>query len=172
MAIPQDLSADMVSRRIEGDIRRAYRSLSNPEYGFVQQCLDRRPYDGIVSVLNTTFTVEEDTDPNDDVSFGFLVSSKYSRWLLRISMVGPYGVLLRLGPGGEPGPPISGVPESADQLEADICEVIQREGVVLLGQGILEVPIRLKMFTTDPDNVRLYQALFQDTDILPWRYGH
>jgi hypothetical protein len=38
----------------------------------------------------------------------------------------------------------------------------------LLSGEILVVPIEMKLDYTDPENVRVYQALFSDTDTLPW----
>jgi hypothetical protein len=38
----------------------------------------------------------------------------------------------------------------------------------LLSRRELERPVALRLYDVEPENVRIYQALFEESDILPW----
>jgi hypothetical protein len=52
--------------------------------------------------------------------------------------------------------------------EKTILRALDKAGLHLLGRADLEIPVDLNVFNTAPMNVKMYQALFTDTDILPW----
>jgi hypothetical protein len=52
--------------------------------------------------------------------------------------------------------------------ERGLADKLIKAGFHLLGRQELERPVRLKLFTVDPGDVRIYHALFTDTSILPW----
>ena len=45
---------------------------------------------------------------------------------------------------------------------------IVSNSIRLLDRDALLIPVPMRLFNTEPENTRVYQALFTDTDILPW----
>lgn len=155
----------------EGDIRAAiaekYQSLDEPRFDFVTEALDGQPYDAIVRSLSKISNVEQDTDTNDDVSFGYLLSGGRERLFLQLSMVGPYATLRRLPADGtaillDPGR------SALTNYELSVVETLDQAAVTVLGEAALSRSINLKLFNTGANRVKLYHALFSDIDDLPW----
>jgi hypothetical protein len=67
--------------------RQRYGSLEEPDFSFVAAALFARPYEAVAQEMRERFIVEEITDPNDDVSFGFVIGLGSQRWSLQLSMV-------------------------------------------------------------------------------------
>lgn len=106
------------------------------------------------------------TDVNTDHGFVFTLGCMDQVWLqLQLSFVGSYAVLIRVTlDWNEVIDPSGGrIP-----IETCIIDLLAVHGIRLLDKSTLELPIGLKLFDTDPGNVRVYQALFSDVDILPW----
>ncbi|MBC6456418.1 hypothetical protein [Actinomadura sp. HBU206391] len=151
---------DEILRRIE----QTYGSLSDPKFFFVRRALEERPYDALVESIAKNFKVTEDTDENDDLAFNYLVSSDNRTWAMSISMVGPYALLARVGQAWD-----EILTPSTDDLsdhERWLLSRLTDSGLRPLGREELETPVALKL--TGPDDVRVYHALFTDTDGLPW----
>jgi hypothetical protein len=149
-------------------IRSVYGSFENPDFHFASEALRRRPYEQVVSQLERIFKAEEDTDVNDDVSFGYVLRSHGQReWVLRLSMVGPYAVVLRLS-GNGPAEVVSPGAPTLEEQELKLLQVLSAQGIQVLSQDELMRPVPLSLYNTNPGNVRIYQALFSDTDVLPW----
>ena len=55
-------------------IRSHYKSLQSPDFSFVRDTIPKRPYEKVLRQISKHFQVEEDTDPNDDVSFGYVLT--------------------------------------------------------------------------------------------------
>lgn len=146
-------------------IREKYKSFENPEYHFVQAALAERPYQIVMDELSRKYPLVEDTDSNFDVSFGYLIGFGDKRWMLRISMIGPYAFFLRL----ESDRSILVNPsEIAAGEETTIMQILMRHNIKLLGRLTLDTPIQMKLYNTSIENTTLYQAMFSDTDFLPW----
>jgi hypothetical protein len=78
------------------DVRRKYRSFSNPNLRFVGKARERRPYRELVEFLMWSgFAVREWTDSEHDVSFTYTLTSDRGMWGLVLSMIGPYANLAR-----------------------------------------------------------------------------
>jgi hypothetical protein len=148
-------------------IQKKYGSTDSPFFSFVQDMLSNQPYKFIIQEIKRIILVTEDTDPNDDVSFGYIIQNDKEYWSLRISMVGPYAVLMRIKANGNC-EALSPTVKNLSELERQIMKVISDNGITVLDQEILSIPVRLKLFNTEESNTRIYQALFTDTDILPW----
>ncbi|MFY0577710.1 hypothetical protein ACN28S_28415 [Cystobacter fuscus] len=149
-------------------IRSVYGSFENPDFHFVSEALRQRPYKQIASHLERMFKTEEDTDANDDVSFGYILRGHgQQEWVLRLSMVGPYAVVLRLSGNGSAEVVSPGAPTLEEQA-LKLLQVLSAQGIQVLSQDELMRPVTLSLYNTDPGNVRIYQALFSDTDVLPW----
>ena len=148
-------------------IHEKYKALDAPDFSFVREVLANRPYAKVTQKIAQGFELEEDTDPNDDVSFGYLLTKGHQRWMLRISMVGPYAVLFRLdSPEGikvvSPGMP------GLSAAETSLVTLLSEARIRLLDRDTLCLPVPIQLFNTEPENSRLYQALFVDSDVLPW----
>lgn len=143
-----------------------YGSLEKPTFFFVESALAKRPYDAIVRKLAKYFNVEETTDPNEDVSFVFALSQGVDSWLLQLSMIGPYAIIL-----GDYEVVASDSDEQSES-EKKILEVLLNNNIQVLNASCLSQPVPLKLFNTDLDNVRVYQALFSDVDALPQQLLH
>ena len=148
-------------------IRSHYKSLQSPDFSFVRDTLSKRPYEKVIRQISTPFQVEEDTDPNDDVSFGYVLTKGSERWVLRLSMLGPYAVLLRLHQAAR----IEVMAHRAhvsSNSEKDLMTTLADHSIRLLDRDALLIPVPMRLFNAEPENTRVYQALFTDTDILPW----
>lgn len=144
----------------------AYKSFDNPEFFFVGSALDNNPYQDLVQEIRQWFEVEEDTDPNDDVSFGYLLSQGEQQWVLRLSMVGPFAVLDRIGPSNQVDV-IGPTQQLLSPAEDRLVGLVSSAGIRLLDKREMETTVPLHLDGIDGDT-RLYQALFTATDVLPW----
>lgn len=80
-------------------------------------------------------------------------------------MVGPYAMMLRLPEDNRAEVVSSGEP-SIDKHEALVIRLLS--SLKLLTPSELARPIPLRLPNTNPGDVRIYQALFCDDDVLPW----
>lgn len=148
-------------------IREKYRDLDHPEFWFVGESISRQPYQPLVERLEQQFSVQDDTDPNDDVSFIYVLRSGRDAWVLALSMVGPFAALFRATSDHPVLIDATGMSALTKQ-EAELVEEAQSFGFSFLTKALLEMPIGLTLQNASRENTRLYQALFSDTDILPW----
>jgi hypothetical protein len=144
-----------------------YGSLDHPDFSFVEGRFRDRPYRRIEAELQNTFSTREDTDPNDDVSFGYILATGTQKWILRLSLIGDYGFLGRLESDGQI-TVLTGREEDLSKTERLLVRLLVRHGVSLLDADTLRTPISLNLFNTSPEKVCIYQALFTDTDQLPF----
>lgn len=155
------------SKPISELIRLTYGSLESPDFSFVADAVARRPHEELARELSHHFEVSEDTDPNDDVSFVYQLRRGGSTWILRVSMVGPYAILLRLVENGG-ADVISDDTAPRSESETDLLKRLSSRQLQVLDRDTLLQPVPLMLFNTAPENTRIYQALFCDSDILPW----
>jgi hypothetical protein len=159
---------------IKRDVLRAYGSLEKPTFEFEREHQRQRLYEPFLRDLAAIllldvlgfYKIANVTDVNSDHGFVFTIQNG-GEWWLQLSFVGCYAVLMRLTE--------RGVLEVVDPdstknslIENQIIRLLTNHGVSLLGEEHLETPIGLKLFDTEPRNVRVYQALFSDRDMLPW----
>lgn len=148
-------------------IRRRYKSLENPNFSFVAESISKYPYEDLIRQIRTYFQVQEETDPNEDVSFSYSLFREQDQWILRISMIGPYAVLLRVGK-SDASEIVSCTVRMLSISEKELMNILADNGIRLLDHDTLCLPIPLKLFNAEPENTRVYQALFTDSDFLPW----
>ena len=141
-----------------------YKSLEQPDFSFVSKISNSRPYEPLIKELREVFDIEETTDINEDVSFSYMLSNSNNKWVIELSMVGLYAVVLRILEGGS----IQLVASSICEFERKIIYLLDKYKFRVLQRRELEQPISLKLCNTEPGDVFMYQALFSDTDILPW----
>lgn len=143
-----------------------YQSLDEPDYSFAKKAFSSRPYAALIQELDKLYAVEEITDSNDDVSFRYVISKSNNQWVIELSMLGRYAVVLQAHSDGytEIVCPNTSVP-----VEKDIISWLLMNQFEILTKNELEQPVALALSNAEPENVCIYQALFSDTDVLPWR---
>ena len=148
-------------------IQSKYTSLAYPDFSFVEENLVQRPYEKILQELGQIFQVEEDTDTNDDVSFCYILKNADKMWILRLSMLGPYAVFLRLHASGHL-EVVDQTTPGVSESEKTLMTLLAGMSIHLLDRQALLYHVPLSLCNTAPGNTRVYQALFTDSDILPW----
>lgn len=163
-----NLSMENQINQILIDVKNQYKSLESPDFNFVQRVYEQNPYHDLIDLLaSKKISLEEDTDINDDVSFGYSFKTKQDEYILRISMVEKYAVLMKIDEDNN----ILRVVDKSNiftTIERNLMLYLESKNIILLNIKILETPIKIKLFNADQENTRIYQALFTDTDILPW----
>ncbi len=145
-----------------------YGSLDEPDFSFLSAVMATCPYSELIEELRYRFEVEEYTDVNYEVSFQFVLrDATGARRRLELSMLGRYAVLTRL-PAKQPSAVITQATSGIATEEAAILSILERHDVVPLDAVLLAEPVKLRLNSADPENVRVYQALFVDSDFLPW----
>lgn len=121
-------------------IRNKYQSLEEPNFGWVSGAYHNDPTRVIRERLASQLGVVEVTDLNNDVSVGYELYESGSLVLkcaVRLSMVGPYAVLVRNTP-GEPGRMlVDGPSDCEDRSEAFVAATLNESGVELLDRETL-----------------------------------
>lgn len=158
---------------LETAIRRKYQSLAKPNFGWVSGAYHEDPARVIREKLASKFDVVDITDLNSDVSIGYELHEPGSgalKCVVRISMVGKYAVLVRNTPDTPADMLVNGVADCRNPSEAFVAMILNEGGTELLDRETLSTPVPLRLFVADPDRVRMYQALFTDTDFLPGEF--
>ena len=162
-------------KEIENDILKAYGSLDNPNFRFEEDTTRQKMYEPFMRDLAAAlapylldvlgfYKICNFTDVNTDHGYLFTLGAMDELWL-QLSFVGSYAVLMRNTPDT-----MEVIDPSGDRIPIETCiiDLLAVHDIRLLDKNTLEIPIGLKLFETDPENVRVYQALFSDVDILPW----
>ena len=149
-------------------IEGAYKSLVHPDFSFVKKVFSARPYDPLIKRLRDYGVVEELVEAEDDVCFSYLLKGQSSLWRLDLSVVGPFGLFIRLK--AKVGSSDFIHPGKADitGYEAKVLGLLQSAGIKLLTTDELSQRIPMTLYNTAKNNVRLYQALFSDREAQPW----
>jgi hypothetical protein len=146
----------------------AYKNLDQPDFGFVRKVFSARPYDPLIKRMRDYAVVEECTEAEDDVCFSYLLKGRNALWKLDLSVVGPYGIFVRLRNRVESEDFIVYSRDDLTGFEVKMADLLKRAGVKLLSMDELNVAMPMTLYNTGRDKVRLYQALFSDRDRLPW----
>lgn len=158
--------------RILKDLQATCGDLSKPNFAFAEERYKKDIHGTVVRDLMVRFFVKNLTDLNDDVSYQLHVKGRQSEWIVWLSLVGPYALITRIS--GDP--PRMGAPESSsirseDSEESDLKDVLGRNNLLLLDRSVAESPVSIALFNTEPENTKVYQALFSDRDVLPWSWS-
>ncbi|WP_104978086.1 hypothetical protein [Sorangium cellulosum] len=150
-----------------------YKSLENPDFHWVAKEYKRKPYRELEEHLAGRFSVEDVTNLTNDVSCVLAISPEGDevRWTLKLSLVGPYAVLLRETGARAWDVYVHSESDARSEDERWILGACEQHGIEMLKLDVLKTPIGLRLFDTDPERVRIYQALFSDTDYLPGEYN-
>ncbi|MBB5921699.1 hypothetical protein FHR81_002739 [Actinoalloteichus hoggarensis] len=146
--------------------------LACPDFSFVRAQLAARPYDSAIERIRALDALEvaESIDLNYEVCFGYEMVGETSIWVLEISMVAPLAVLARAG-GGYWHQLIYPSGEGLTSVEEAVFDILGAQGIEFPSREQLEQPLDMSLAFTDPENVRVYHALFSDEDFLPWQFS-
>jgi hypothetical protein len=141
-----------------------YKNLRTPDYSFVLDELEKKPYQKLIDDICKRFLVKEDTDENYDVSFGYLLSfAPAGDCLLRVSMVAPFAFFARINERGSTSKPI--IRECThDEADLAVIEIIESHGISLLDAKTLEALVP----DAGKESKPLYQWMFVDEENPPW----
>ncbi len=151
---------------IKKELLAKHGSFEKPDFHFRWKALEERPYRSFVDEALTHFFIKDQTDLNQDGCFVYTILAELKpQWMIQLSMVGRYGVLFRIERNH---PALINCDNQLIPGEDVIVSLVAKHGIILLHKDILMTRVDLALDYTDPENVRVYQALFSDTDILPW----
>lgn len=157
---------DQLLQSISQDIYRKYVCVETPNYFFLADAELKIINSHIIERLTQVCEVENVTDLNDDVCINLMLYQKREALNLKLSMVGNYAILLRITSDGIY--LIENQEQSITTLEAEIYQIVIKFNFIMLDRKVLFTPMQIKLFSTDPENTCVYQALFEDTDIIPF----
>lgn len=150
-------------------LRRSYGSLTSPKFHFVQEVANREPFTRVLDELSELAPVEDDTDTNCDVCFTLILSSLLPL-IVKLSMVGPYAVVLFFGDDGlaAQGRLLSpDEPHGMGDVVEKVFEILSNHGFVLPDADSLELPVPIAL-ADDGGETTLYAALFEPAGAIPW----
>jgi hypothetical protein len=138
---------------------RAYGSLTTPNWAFVNDAVSRDPYGELARELVGFGDVADDTDVNYDVSFTYIVRRPRRPIVVRLSMVGPYALVLAVADDLDaPTTVIATADDTGSLGERAVVEFLAHKGFTLLDRETLERPIRFTI--DDAQVVPLHRVLF------------
>lgn len=121
----------------------------------------RKPYEAVQEDLRkaTGRHFEDITDPNDETSFGSAIDG----YVLRLSMVGPFALLLRREDDSGRWIPVE---SPATELERKLLDSARGHGFILMSRDELECTAQV---WGDEPATSLYHLLFIAEGEMPWR---
>ena len=146
----------------------AYKSLEQPDFSFVKKIFSARPYDPLIKRVRDYAVVEECTEGEEDVCFSYFLKGRAQLWKLDLSIVGPFGIFVRLKSRIEKSDFLSYTTGDVVGFERKILDILKVAGIRLMTTDELSVEMPMALYNTDREKVRLYQALFSDRASLPW----
>ncbi|MCP4631036.1 MAG: hypothetical protein GY850_47130 [bacterium] len=81
---------------IKRDVISKYGDVKVPNFSFAEKEYKKSKYRNLIFDLSGSFYIKNLTDLNDDVSFQISIKGLHKEWVLGISFLGPYAVLLRV----------------------------------------------------------------------------
>ncbi|WP_075738874.1 MULTISPECIES: hypothetical protein [Actinoalloteichus] len=146
-------------------------NLADPDYSFITSQMELRPYDSLIQQLGALDSVQlsEHTDTINYVAFAYKVDHPQQEWVLELSMLGRLAVLARTGehqwqrlmyPGDQ----------DLHAVEQQMFALFAEHQIEFPSRATLELPIDMTLDYTDPENARVYHALFSDEDFLPQQF--
>lgn len=155
-------------QQIVDRVKEKYLSLIEPRFYFKRTAYAQRIYAHIEEEIGAIIVMEDETDINIDVSFQYVLRENKSLWGLQLSMVGLYAAIWRVVEYGKILQVIDATTNALEPIEQRIIETLTKNNIYVLDENSLSMHIPLQLPYIDPQNVRIYQALFTELDILPW----
>lgn len=151
-------------------IEHAYGSCDHPTYFFIWHPLfSMRRYKDLITAISEEFEVEEDRDGEFNRGVCYYLTKGVDSWQLRISLVGPYALLMRTSAHTDPDEVVSQASSGLYRDDRRLLELISANGVRALSTEELNYQIALRL-SADDSNACLFHALFayEITDWFPW----
>jgi len=146
----------------EADLRKAYGDFTAPRRDFAREMVKRDPYAALLLDLSSAGDTEDDTDINHEVAFTYFVRG--SRLLIvKLSMVGPYAVVLAFGVDGHGRGELISRP--GGPFESRVLDVVAAHGFRLVPAEHLQTPVPVVPGRAE---VSLYAALYEPEAEPPW----
>ena len=142
-------------------LKAAYENLESPSYLFSHAFFDKQKYPEVLRFLEAHYNVNEDTEPNTDVSYGYFIEGINLSAVLRVSFVGQYFYLSSLLEGGGEEEP--SVESSSDSSKALLMKYMRDAGFVFTSGKVLKEKI---IFAGQPTTV--YSLLYSYEDEPSW----
>ena len=155
--------------KIQEIVTGTYKSLEHPDFSFVKKGFSSRPYDPLIKRLRDYAAVEECTEAEDDVCFSYFLKGRDSLWKLDLSLVGPFGLFVRLKARIGTEDFLCAGKGDLNGYERKILDLLKNSGIKLLTVKDLSQEVPMTLFNTGKGKVCLYQALFSDREALPWQ---
>ena len=153
---------EITLQEIKTVIQKRYKSLESPDFSFTRNRQVSKNHKCILKELERNYQVEDVTDLNCDVCSRFVLTKEKRAWVLELSMVGPYAILLDMD---KTHSPILNF--SSERNTKEVCELLIDYNLFFLEECMLKEPIPLKLDYCEPESVRIYQALFSDVEVMP-----
>ncbi len=147
-------------------VKGAYKSLEAPDFAFVVEAVKLQGYSRLLDQLGQSFTLFETTDENDDVAFTHLLSCASQDLGLWLSMAGPYALIQRVGEDH-----VETLRAPFSSQEEMLIATLHEHNITLVSEDLLRHPIRMNLDEAVEGKVTLYQALFDNSQALPWDQG-
>jgi hypothetical protein len=142
-------------------LKAAYENLESPSYLFSHAFFDKQKYPEVLRFLEAHYNVNEDTEPNADVSYVYFIEGVKLSAVLRVSFVGKYFYLSSLlEDGGEEEPSIESLSDSSKAL---LMKHMLDAGFVFTSGKVLKEKI---IFAGQPTTV--YSLLYSYEDEPSW----
>ncbi|MFI6514799.1 hypothetical protein ACIBF1_04470 [Spirillospora sp. NPDC050679] len=148
-------------------ITATFDDLARPDFAAVSRALREEPHRDVLASLPRHFDIIE-PNGDEDRSFTYIVEQAGARWAVHLSAVGPYAALGRLRRDESWHAVLTPDAEGLTTGERTIIDRVRAAGLTFLDRHVLEYPVPLRPDIAEPGDVRVFQALFTDTDILPW----
>ncbi|WP_423395154.1 hypothetical protein [Burkholderia sp. LMG 21824] len=116
-------------------VNKAYGNIEKPNYSFAREFCDNKKYPRLIEFLEENYQFIEDTEPNTDVSYGYLFKQDRVESILRVSIVGPYFYLSPIISGGGQGVPDVSVGE--DDFRLPLLNFMDVHGFVFTSREVL-----------------------------------
>jgi hypothetical protein len=140
-------------------MRTAYQSLSEPNFTFLHFEERVNPLRELQAGLGNAGIID-DTDPNEDVSFSFLIKSGPASRFLQLSQVGPYASIKVLGEQEH----YLSEKDELEPIDILLLDYLKHKGIALIEPSILMMRVpELVLPNTDQNLVTVYHGLFSDT---------
>jgi len=152
-----DLLAEIIAAALG-----CYKDFDNPDFHFVAREMQTSPLRSVLPELNALAArVKEDTEPNSDVSFGYIIANGTELLSLRLSMVGPYAALRRIASD----PPFDAIGSREDcrtDLELNVYDIVARRATIL-DRSTLQSRLKINLTNIEAAETTVYNALFTDS---------
>lgn len=145
-----------------------YKSFDNPDFGFVKRGFSSRPYEPVIKRLRDYAAVEELTEADDDVCFCYFLKGRAQLWKLDLSLVGPFGIFVRLKNQVDRGDFLYPMRGDLVDYEIKMIDILKSAGIRFMTADELALKMPMTLFNTAKESACVYQALFSDRPKLPW----